>query len=125
MLSCDNNTVKNRKEVRKVKKRPSVLRRNICIVVMSVLTALATLLIPVHVEAAEQMERLSFGFPFAFVRQNSTLTPLYYPLSVSVGSPWENPTSFMLPKFLLCVGVYCVIYAAVYFAAMILKKRAK
>jgi hypothetical protein len=65
-------------------------------ITVSLLLTCLTVLMPCGADKAENLSGLTYGLPFTFVIQESTLTPPAdrFPAYISIGSPWENPTRF-------------------------------
>lgn len=86
---------------------------------VSVVAVLATpFFVPATITDVTQLTHLRLGAPWPFVEQASSLTPpdSAYPMKITLLSPLENPTRFLLVPFALDVAGVWVGLAALLWA---------
>ena len=96
------------------------MKRNpVILLIVSVLMCFIVLLSPTitseTVNDADDLKKVTFGFPIPFVTQDLSAYDPPFPYEISLSSPWENPTSvnfiFLFASFLIVLVPVVVVYS--------------
>ena len=109
-------------------KRHSYAYTVVAVLLLGLFATILTLLIPNTIHDNSELEDAGFGWPAHFVLQDSSRWPfggdgLPLPNSRPLLSPWELPTTFLIPQFVLNMAVWCGVFG--FLAWLIHKQRVK
>lgn len=86
------------------------LKIYIIFLVLSFITVIATLYLPVTVHRQQELSPVSLGRPFPFINQYQTYTPPL-PWNTSISTPREHPTQVLWHVFVIdVIIIYIIIF---------------